>query len=132
MFRPCALGIILLLVLPAALSAQEAATSLDSWGERIGFALVGSFIVIGTLILLWLLCELIGIPFKRHAAAQQAAALASAKKASAPPAPVEQGSPPVAVIAAAVAACIDQPHQIQDIRRQDPGTGPSQPPANPS
>lgn len=127
------LSLLLCCLVSTTLSAAEPTLSdpslhmeLETWGERIGFALVGSIIVVGTLVLLWLICELIALPFKKQAAleAQRAKALAAAAQPTAPVAATDsQEAPaiPIAAIAAAVAISLDQRHRVVSIQPHESG-----------
>ncbi|MDA3962644.1 MAG: hypothetical protein PF961_17800 [Planctomycetota bacterium] len=86
---------------------ENAAKSLKTLGDVIQFEAVGVIIVLGALGSLWILCELIGLVFKRVEAA------AAAKRAAAEPEYVpHEEEVPVAAIAAAVAIALDRPHRI--------------------
>lgn len=92
-----------------------------SFTENLEFLLVGFVIVMVTLSALWLLCEVVGVFFKWQAARAEARARAAspATLATAAAAPARDEAPeaiPVPVIAAAVAALVDQPHRVVEIK----------------
>lgn len=101
---------------PDEIAPDEAAAEAEAieWGAILQFELVGVIIVLGTLTLLWLLCECIGFLFKRAAAAAERRAAATAAAQAPPPAPADDADEiPVAAIAAAVAYALEQrPHRI--------------------
>lgn len=117
-----------LLILDSAPLAATAGIDPKNWTflQNLEFALLGMLIVMAALATLWLLCEATGFFFKRleaRTATQQAAAMpAPATQAPlavvipAAPARAEEGAVPVVVLAAAVAAVIDQPHRVIEVR----------------
>ncbi|HCF56464.1 MAG TPA: hypothetical protein DFS52_00505 [Myxococcales bacterium] len=102
----------------ASAAAGGGAPKQVSFTENLEFLLVGFVIVMVTLSALWLLCEAVGVFFKWQAARAEARARA-ASPATAAAAPARADSPvaiPVPVIAAAVAALVDQPHRVVEIK----------------
>jgi uncharacterized protein with LGFP repeats len=124
----------------AAASAHEALAR-GTFLDQLQFLTVGLVIVMGALAALWLLCELTGLFFKRAEAAAAARKLeAQAKAAPAATAPAKVAEPkpavaqaapaavaapaaapapeaiPLAVIAAAVAAVIDGPCRVVEVK----------------
>ena len=105
-----------LATLAAAPAAAGAATRHVSFTENLEFLFVGLLIVMGTLAALWILCELLGSVFKLLAARQAARAACEAPPLEAPVAGPGPDAVPIVVIAAAVAAVLEQPHRVVEIR----------------
>lgn len=107
-----------LTTLASAPAAAGAADRHVSFAENLEFLLVGFVIVMATLAALWLLCEAVGAFFKWQAARAEAAARAAseASATTVPAAPESAREVPIPVIAAAVAAVVDQPHRVVEIK----------------
>ena len=101
----------------ASAAAGGGASKQVTFTENVEFLLVGFVIVMVALSALWLLCEAVGGFFKWQAARAEASARA-ASEATAAAAPAEEApeAVPVPVIAAAVAALVDQPHRVVEIK----------------
>ncbi|TVR48682.1 MAG: hypothetical protein EA425_13895 [Puniceicoccaceae bacterium] len=94
---------------PPVLALSEHPTLL----EDIQYQLVGFFIVLLTLISIWLTLEVLGRLFRAAAARKAAAAEAAAADAAARPDPLEPQV--VAAIAAAVDVVVRDPHRILSV-----------------
>ncbi len=124
------------------MAARSLADGTLTWGEALQFLGVGLVIVFTTLIGLWLVCELMGLAFKRldrrkgpPPSGISALADTSAKpppvdpegaRCAALPSAVTGEAPPTAItaaITAAVAAALDSaPHRIVSIQEVAPAT----------
>lgn len=102
-----------------------------TWGEITQFIAVGLLIVFATLTTLWLICELMGLFFKRLDAKNQekiAADAASQALSAAPLAPsivppaLEEEIHPAVFVAAANAIMGSTPHRVVSVQKLAPGT----------
>ena len=121
-------------------AARSIADGTLTWGEALQFLGVGLVIVFTTLIGLWLVCELMGLFFKRidrqkgPPAGVPALADTSSKPRPSDPSqvrcaalPVASGEAPPSAIVAAITAAVatvldDAPHRIASIQEQAPAT----------
>lgn len=90
-------------------------------GENLSFQLVGLTIVLGALYVLYLLCAGVGLLFQRLETRQitRGHATATTMAGNEPAiATAPHDDVPIAVIAAAVAAAVERPHRLLEVRPQ--------------